>query len=531
MAKQTASRFLELVRRSKLVDAEQLDRAVAELLEELGAEALDSTDAVAARLIREGLLSRWQCDQIRQGRYKGFFLKKYKLLDHLGTGGMSSVYLAEHTLMQRRVAIKILPQRRVDDASYLARFYREAQAAAALDHPNIVRAYDVDHEENIHFLVMEYVQGYDLATLVKEQGPLPYHTAAEYIRQAAVGLAHAHGAGLIHRDVKPGNLLVDRNHVVKLLDLGLARFASDEGLASLTIAHEENVLGTADYLAPEQAIDSHRVDARADIYSLGCSFYYLLTGHAPFDQGTLPQRIMAHQRQTPPSILKDRPDAPADLVEICMWMMAKKPEQRPQSAAEVARVLGDWLRAHGFAADSATGLGGSSSGRLAAAVPAGAADTQQGKAAPAGTQRPGSGSQGATRPGRQTSRALHQGSPLPVAKPLEDPAIAAPPSGSSSASGSGLPATAAETADARSPAGGLAPGIPVAAPLEQAHEGLPFILSDDSSVLPHIRAGSTLRGSPYTRRRQDDVPLWVWGIIAGGGVLALILFLVYLLTR
>ena len=219
---------------------------------------------------------------------------------------MSSVYLAEHVLMQRRVAIKVLPKDRVEDSSYLARFHREAQAAAALDHRNIVRAYDVDNDGSNHYLVMEYVEGRDLQHIVKEDGPLDYAAAAEYIRQAAEGLAHAHQAGLIHRDVKPANLLVDQKNVVKVLDLGLARF-TDESKASLTVAFDENVLGTADYLAPEQALDSHGVDARADIYGLGCSLYYLLTGHPPFPGGTLPQRLMMHQKQPPPSIYRRPP--------------------------------------------------------------------------------------------------------------------------------------------------------------------------------------------------------------------------------
>ena len=282
---------------------------------------------------------------------------------------MSSVYLAEHVLMQRRVAIKVLPKNRVEDTSYLARFHREAQAAAALDHRNIVRAYDVDNDGSIHYLVMEYVEGRDLQHIVKEDGPLDYVAAAEYIRQAAEGLAHAHEAGLIHRDVKPANLLVDQKNVVKVLDLGLARF-TDEDKASLTVAYDENVLGTADYLAPEQALDSHGVDARADIYGLGCSLYYLLTGHPPFPGGTLPQRLMMHQKQPPPSIYLDRPDAPPDLVDICLKMMAKKPDQRYQSAAEVAAVLAQWLVAHGQVVE-----GGSSAGlsvdRLVAAVSGG----------------------------------------------------------------------------------------------------------------------------------------------------------------
>ena len=213
---------------------------------------------------------------------------------------------------------------------------------------------------------MEYVEGRDLQHIVQEDGPLDYLAAADYIRQAAEGLAHAHQSGLIHRDVKPANLLVDQKNVIKLLDLGLARF-TDEDKASLTVAFDENVLGTADYLAPEQALDSHGVDARADIYGLGCSMYFLLTGHPPFVGGTLPQRLMMHQKEPPPSIFLDRPDAPPDLVEICMKMMAKKPDDRYQSADEVAKALTQWLVAHGQWVESAGGSGWSSE-KLAAAV-------------------------------------------------------------------------------------------------------------------------------------------------------------------
>jgi serine/threonine-protein kinase len=170
---------------------------------------------------------------------------------------------------------------------------------------------------------MEYVEGRDLQTIVQEEGPLDFARAANYTRQAAEGLEHAHQAGLIHRDVKPANLLIDQNNVVKVLDLGLARF-SREDESSLTLAYQENVLGTADYLAPEQAVDSHGVDARADIYSLGCTLYFLLTGHPPFPEGTLPQRLLAHQRTPPPDVRADRPEAPEDLVAICTKMMAKR---------------------------------------------------------------------------------------------------------------------------------------------------------------------------------------------------------------
>ena len=359
MAKPKVDTFLDLVRRSGLVERDQLNGVLRPLKQQAAGKPIRDTQFVADQLVEAGLLTSWQCSKLMEGRHKGFFLKKYKLLGHLGTGGMSSVYLAEHVLMQRRVAIKVLPKNRVEDSSYLARFHREAQAAAALDHRNIVRAYDVANEGSIHYLVMEYIEGHDLQAIVKRDGPMDYPVAAEYIRQAAEGLTHAHQAGLIHRDVKPANLLVDRKNVVKVLDLGLVRFTTDKDRASLTVTYDENVLGTADYLAPEQALDSHGVDARADIYSLGCSLYFLLTGHPPFPDGSLPQRLMMHQNEPPPSILQERSDAPAELVGICTRMMAKKADDRFQSAAEVARALADWLTTAGHPVESGNDTGSS----------------------------------------------------------------------------------------------------------------------------------------------------------------------------
>jgi serine/threonine protein kinase len=338
--------FIEMVRRSGLVENDQLEQALAEIQREGGPQGADDPRALAEKLIAAKLITPWHRDQLLQGRYKGFTVigGKYKLLGLLGTGGMSSVYLATQVKMNRLVAIKHLPPKRVKDSSYLARFYREAQAAAKLDHKNIVRAIDIDHDEkDNHFFIMEYVEGRDLQSLVRESGPLEYDAAADYVRQAAEGLEHAHQAGLLHRDIKPANLLVNQHGVVKVLDMGLARWEEDEKTASLTIAHEENVLGTADYLPPEQARDSHTVDKRADIYSLGCTLYFLLTGHPPFPDGTLAQRIWKHQNQMPESIFNDRKDAPPDLVEVCMRMMAKQPDARFQSAGDVAQMVGKWL--------------------------------------------------------------------------------------------------------------------------------------------------------------------------------------------
>lgn len=346
--KLTAASFLAGVKQSGLIDPDRVDALVSEL-QRGGIDCNDSC-AIATALVDRKVLTEWQSDKLLQGRHKGFILGRYRLLSLLGAGEMSAVYLAEHILMERRCAIKVLPANKVQDTSYLGRFHREARAVASMNHPNIVRAYDVDKQTesgtDIHFLVMEYVEGRNIEQIVKEQGPLDYVSAVDYIRQAAEGLGHAHQSGMVHRDVKPGNLLIDSTGVVKLLDLGLARFFKTTDEESLTIKHDEKVLGTADYLAPEQAVDSHQVDARADIYSLGCTMYFALTGHPPFTDGTLVQRLLAHQTKIPPSVRYERPDIDEGLLEILDKMMAKRTADRYQTAADVSEALARWLIEH-----------------------------------------------------------------------------------------------------------------------------------------------------------------------------------------
>ena len=251
-----------------------------------------------------------------KGRHKGFFLGPYRLLDLLGKGGMGSVYVGEHLLMRRRAAVKVLPSKQISRRpSMLERFRREAQAVAALDHLNIVRAYEFNKElldkVDVYYLAMELVQGEDLQQLVAERKAnkrfLDFFLAVDYIRQAALGLAHAHEAGLVHRDIKPANLFIDDKGVVKILDLGLVKsFEEPEDSSSLTGEHENTVLGTADYLAPEQAVSSRDVDARADIYALGYTLYYAITGHPPFPEGTIHQRIMGASNPATPNLFLRR---------------------------------------------------------------------------------------------------------------------------------------------------------------------------------------------------------------------------------
>jgi serine/threonine-protein kinase len=311
---------------------------VEKVREKLHGSLPDNPKKLASFFVKDNLLTDWHVEKLLGGKYKGFFLGKYKLLGHIGTGGMSSVYLAEHIRMGDKRAIKVLPKSRVRDATYLARFQLEAKAIASLNHPNIVLAYDIDNEEDVHYIVMEFVDGLDLQQLVKRDGAIDPSKAAELIKQAARGLEHAHANGVIHRDVKPANLLIDKKGRVRLLDMGLALVSAGDD-ESLTVANNENVLGTADYLAPEQALNSHEVDHRADIYGLGCTLYFLLTGKPPFSDGTLAQRIAKHQTEMPTPIRQIRSDCPGELEGVCVKMIQKDPRYRYQSAGDVADAL------------------------------------------------------------------------------------------------------------------------------------------------------------------------------------------------
>ncbi|HEY1065269.1 MAG TPA: serine/threonine-protein kinase, partial [Pirellulales bacterium] len=293
------------------------------------------------KLLDEKLITPWQHQHLVEGRTKGYFLGKYKLLNFLGSGGMSTVYLAEHVMMKRRVAIKVLMEAQVD-AVTLERFRHECRAVAALDHRHIVRAHDFDSDGKFHYLVMEYVKGGDLEGVVRKQGPLSYRLAAEFARQAAEGLAYAHDHGLVHRDMKPSNLLLSSTGVVKVLDMGVAKIA-DLDHNSLTVHSNQNLLGTVDYLAPEQAIDSHAVDPRADVYSLGCTLYYFLTGSPPYASGSQAQRLLSHQISPVPNIRAKRADIPQMLLDVLHKMLAKKPEDRYQNCREVAAALQEFL--------------------------------------------------------------------------------------------------------------------------------------------------------------------------------------------
>jgi serine/threonine protein kinase len=336
----TADQFLELVRKSGLLDPQQFQAC----LQRRRAGAVpEAADVLADALVRNGLLTRFQVAQLLQGKWRNFILSgKYKVLGPLGSGGMGHVYLCEHQIMRRRVAVKVLPLRSGDTAA-LERFHREARAVAQLKHNNIVGGYDIDRDGKLHFLVMEYIDGSTFQKIVRQGGPMDPLRAAHYIRQAALGLQHAHEAGLVHRDIKPSNLLLDRTGTLKVLDMGLARFFHEEA-DDLSKRHGESPVGTMDYMAPEQEINSHQVDIRADIYSLGATFYFLLAGHSPFREGTAQPKQMRHQLEQPRPIRYIRRDVPEGLEAIIDRMMAKEPAMRYQTPADVAETLVAWTR-------------------------------------------------------------------------------------------------------------------------------------------------------------------------------------------
>jgi eukaryotic-like serine/threonine-protein kinase len=333
----TPEEFVALVRKAEVVD-EQLLSASLE-----GAIAPAQTPReLADLLVQEGVLTKYQASLILKGSLNSFRIGPYRILERLGFGAMSNVYLCKHQTSPERVAVKVLAALQAKDPIALKRFYREARAAAKLDHPNIVRVHDADWDGETNFLVMDFVDGSSVQDIVQHFGPMDTHRAVNYIRQAALGLQYAHEQGLVHRDIKPGNVLIDRQGEVKILDMGLARLADEQELEALT---KGEVLGSPEYLAPEQAVDSHNVDIRADIYALGATFYFMLTGKAPYsEEKSAAGRLLSKTKRPPKPIPPLRPDVPQALVAIVDTMMARDPSERYQSPEEVAEVLTSWDR-------------------------------------------------------------------------------------------------------------------------------------------------------------------------------------------
>jgi serine/threonine protein kinase len=331
----SVNEFLELVHKSGLVDPAALQQFLRNV--RAAANVPTTPRDLAALFVRDQLLTDFQVEQFLLGKWRGFRVGEYIVLRPIGAGGMASVYLCERPGDRKKVAVKVLPKERAEDSEIRKRFQREGRTVSTLDHPNIIRAFEMGLDEKRHFLVMEYIDGPNLDQYVKKHGVPEIPKACDIIRQAAVGLEHIDFMDLIHRDIKPANLLIDAAGHVKIFDMGLALVFGDQQ-EILT----RKVVGTADFIAPEQTFDSHQVDIRADIYGLGMTFYFLLTGSLPFTTGTVVQKILAHRTKQPTPISALRPAVPKDLVAIVDKMIAKEPARRYQEPGDVVEVLKPW---------------------------------------------------------------------------------------------------------------------------------------------------------------------------------------------
>jgi serine/threonine protein kinase len=327
---------------SGLLTDEQLreaDRAVHADHSEGNVQARVAEPQLIEKLLELGRLNRWQVEQLKLGRTK-FTLGRYMVINSIGQGGMGQVFKAVDTLMDRTVAIKVLPRHKSTPVN-VASFTREIRAQAQMDHENLVRAFDAGHDGNVYYLVTEFVPGTDLRKLIRARGRLTMAEAATIISQAAKGLAYAHGRGMVHRDIKPGNLLVTPEGHTKVSDLGLAGFLDqtdpDDPRAG-------KVVGTADYLAPEQILTPDTVTSAADIYSLGCTLYYAVTGKVPFPGGTTRGKAQRHCEEAPINPRRLNPTLSDEFVEVVAAMMEKAPHERIRSAAEVVERLAPWAR-------------------------------------------------------------------------------------------------------------------------------------------------------------------------------------------
>ncbi len=324
--------FREAALRSQLVSQRKYDKVV-----ELAGS--DDEEAVAATLVKSGMITEYQAQQLSAGRTK-LTLGPYLITEFIGQGGMGQVFKGVHNVMGRQCAIKVLPLAK-SNAESRASFMHEIRVQAELDSPYVVRAYDAGKDGKVHYLVTEYVPGTDLRKVVRRAGPLSMGDAASIISQAAIGLQHAHQLGIIHRDVKPGNILVTPDGHAKISDIGLAAWS----MMLDSDPRARKIVGTADYLSPEQVRNPRSIDHQSDIYSLGCTLYYAVTGKVPFPGGDSRSKCKRHCEQTPWHPRKFAPELHEDFVDVIADMMEKDPARRIKTAAEVAERLEPWCSA------------------------------------------------------------------------------------------------------------------------------------------------------------------------------------------
>jgi eukaryotic-like serine/threonine-protein kinase len=331
--------LLPVIRSSGVVNERQLAEIKTKVLQ--GDYPLDSA-ALAERLVRDNILTPFQAKRLLTNRPGGLIVGRYIVLDRIGSGSMGRVYRAHHVMMDRVVALKIIAPEIAQNERVVARFQREMKLVGRLDHPNVVRAFDADQINRILYIVMEYVNGMSLGERLKKKGPIPPAEMVDFAAQAALGLAHAHEQGIVHRDIKPTNILLSDDRRIKILDLGLGVLMQADSAATFATA-DGIAVGTVDYMSPEQAC-GREVDGRSDLYGLGCSMYHLMSGRLPFPGSSPIERLGKRigGRHTP--ITEYLPDVPASFVRVLDKMLAHKPHERYATAAEAAEALQSLIR-------------------------------------------------------------------------------------------------------------------------------------------------------------------------------------------